>query len=162
MVRLAWSGSYGGISTPHYLLKHVVPQLPNKGSYEVVLLSTSSQAICLPACPRALISDDIFSQEKFFVSVPEQFKQFPNSTFRFIQGTATELNHHDRHVTVRLKDGDTEKIGYYALVIATGLNRDSEFLRASWNTVRAALPNAKKYHHRGGLADVETAGELDE
>lgn len=43
-----------------------------------------------------------------------------------------------------------------------GLNRDSEFLRASWNTVRAALPNAKKYHHRGGLADVETAGELDE
>ncbi|KAJ6132623.1 hypothetical protein N7471_007838 [Penicillium samsonianum] len=165
-------GSYGGISTAHYLLKHVVPQLPNKASYQVILISTSSQAICRPGCPRALISDDMFPQEKLFVSVPKQFEQYPNDTFRFIQGTATELDQHDRHVIVSLKDGATEKIEYHALVIATGtstaspllgLNGDSESLRATWNTFRAALPNAKHIVIAGGgPAGVETAGELGE
>ncbi|CAI7569993.1 unnamed protein product [Penicillium glandicola] len=165
-------GSYGGISTAHYLLKHVVPQLSNKTSYRVILISTSSQAICRPACPRALISDDMFPQDKLFVSVPQQFEQYPNDSFRFIQGTATELDHQDRHVTVSLKDSDAEKIEYHALVIATGtstaspllgLNSDSESLRATWNTFRAALPNAKHIVIAGGgPTGVETAGELGE
>ncbi|KAJ5512774.1 hypothetical protein N7463_002326 [Penicillium fimorum] len=165
-------GSYGGISTAHYLLKHVVPQLPNKTSYQVVLVSTSSQAICRPACPRALISDDMFPQEKLFVSVPQQFEQYPDGAFRFIQGTATELNHTGRYVTVSLKDSDTEKIAYHALIIATGtstvspllgLNDDYESLRATWNTFRAALPNAKHIVIAGGgPTGIETAGELGE
>ncbi|KAJ5360166.1 hypothetical protein N7517_009357 [Penicillium concentricum] len=165
-------GSYGGISTAHYLLKHVIPQLPNKASYQVILVSTSSQAICRPACPRALISDDMFPQEKLFVGVPQQFEQYPGSTFRFIQGTATELHHTDRHVTVSLKDGNTEKIAYYALIVATGtstpspllgLNGDSESLRATWNIFRAALPSAKHIVIAGGgPTGIETAGELGE
>ncbi|KAJ6033668.1 hypothetical protein N7499_009943 [Penicillium canescens] len=164
-------GSYGGISVVHYLLKHVVPQLPDKASYQVVLVSTSSQVICRPATPRALISDDMFPQEKLFVSVPKQFEQYPNG-FQFIQGTATGLHHEDRHVTVTLKGAETKKIGYHALVIATGtstaspllgLNRDSESLRANWNAFRTALPNAKNIVIAGGgPAGVETAGELGE
>ncbi|KAJ5533950.1 hypothetical protein N7527_000204 [Penicillium freii] len=123
-----------GVSTSHYLLKHVVPQLPKKASYQVILISTSSQAICRPAWPRALISDDIFPQEKLFVGVPQQFEQCPEDSFRFIQGTATKLDHHDRYS-----------------------------LRATWETFREALPNVKHIVIAGGgLTGVETAGELGE
>lgn len=131
-------GSYGGVSVAHYLLKHVVTGLPNKASYQVVLVSTSSQVICRPACPRALISDDMFPQQKLFVSIPKIFEQYPESSFHFVHGKATELDHTNRTVSVSLVVGNTEKIDFHALVIATGastpspllgLNQDDEFLR---------------------------------
>ncbi|KAJ5719803.1 hypothetical protein N7493_007381 [Penicillium malachiteum] len=165
-------GSYAGLSTAHYLLKHVVPQLPGKESYQVILISASSEAMCRPACPRALISDDMFQQDKLFVSIPAQFEQYSEDTFKFIHGTVTSLDHQDRCVAVSVKDGDTEKIKCHAIVIATGastaspllgLNRDSEILRANWNEFRAALPTAKHIVIAGGgPAGVETAGELGE
>ncbi|KAJ5112879.1 hypothetical protein N7456_001413 [Penicillium angulare] len=165
-------GSYAGVSTAHYLLKHVVPQLPNKESYQVILISSSSETMCRPACPRALISDDMFPQEKLFVSVPQQFQQYPKEAFNFIHGKITKLLHGDRRVTVAIKDGETEEIEYHAVVIATGastksplmgINHDSESLRASWNVFRTALPNAKHIVIAGGgPTGVETAGELGE
>lgn len=30
-------GSYGGVSTAHYLLKHAIPQLPDKALYKIIL-----------------------------------------------------------------------------------------------------------------------------
>jgi apoptosis-inducing factor 2 len=165
-------GSYGGVSTAHYLLKHVVPHLPDKASYQVIIVSASSQAMCRPACPRALISDDMFPQEKLFVNIPEAFGQYPNDSFRFIHGTATELDHANRTVSINLANSNTEKIDFYALVIATGastpspllgLNRDDEFLRTNWTAFRKALPTAKSIVIAGGgPAGIETAGELGE
>lgn len=165
-------GSYGGISTAHYVLKHAIPRLPNPESYQVAIVSPSSQILCRPACPRALIADHFFPQEKLFVSIPKMFEQYPNGRFRFIHGTATELNHSTRTVSIRLSDEATEAIDFYALVIATGastsspllgLTRDDEYLRASWATFRAALPNAKTIVIvGGGPAGIETAGELGE
>lgn len=35
-------GSYRGVSTAHYLLKHVVPHLPDTASYQVIIVSASS------------------------------------------------------------------------------------------------------------------------
>lgn len=163
-------GSYAGVSTAHYLLKHVVPQLPNKSSYQVLLVSPSSHAMCRTACPRALISDDMFPQDKLFVSISTAFQQYPTASFRFICGTATHLDHISRTVSVDLAEGNSEKLHFYALVIATGassasplhgLNRDYEYLRASWATFRKELPNAKSIIIAGGgPAGVETAGEL--
>jgi apoptosis-inducing factor 2 len=165
-------GSYGGVSTAHYLLKHVVPSLPDKASYQVVIASTSPKAMCRPACPRALLSDDFFPQEKLFVSVSKAFEQYPDGSFRFIHGTATELDHTNRTVTINLAVGDTEKIDYYALVIATGsstpsplfgLNRDDEFLRASWVEFRKSMATAKNIIVvGGGPTSIETAGEIGE
>jgi apoptosis-inducing factor 2 len=165
-------GSYGGVSAAHYLLKHVVPQLPDKASYQVVLVSASSQVICRPACPRALISDDMFPQEKLFVSILKVFEQYPEGSFRFIHGTATELDHTNRTVSVNFAVGNAEKIDFHALVIATGastpspllgLNRDDEFLRSNWTAFRKALPTAKSIVIAGGgPAGIETAGELGE
>lgn len=165
-------GSYGGVSTAHYLLKHVVSELPDKASYQVVLVSASSQVICRPACPRALISDDMFPQEKLFVGIPKAFELYPKGSFRFIHATATELDHTDRTVSVSFAVDNTEKIDFYALVIATGastpspllsLNRDDEFLRTNWAAFRKALPTAKNIVIAGGgPAGIETAGELGE
>ena len=164
--------SYGGVSTAHYLLRHAVTQLPDKASYQVILVSASSQATCRPACPRALISDDMFPQEKLFVNIPKIFEQYPKDSFRFIHGTATELDHTNRSVSVSSAIGDTEKIDFHAIVIATGastsspllgLNQDSEFLRTSWTAFRKALPAAKSIVIvGGGPAGIETAGELGE
>lgn len=165
-------GSYGGISVAHNLLKHAIPQLPDKDSHQVVLVSAASQVICRPACPRALISEDMFNQEKLFVGIAKNFEQYPNGSFRFVHATATGLDHTTRHVTVSFKNGKTEVIDYHALVIATGactpsplhsLTRDEEFLKANWNEVRKVLPDAKNIVIAGGgPAGVETAGELGE
>lgn len=165
-------GSYGGVSTAHYLLKQAIPNLPDKTSYQVTIVSTSSQAMCRPACPRALISDDMFPQEKLFVNISKGFEQYPDGSFCFIHGTATDLDHTNRIVSISLATGVTEKIGFYALIIATGactvspllgLNRDEDYLRTKWTEFRKALPTAKNIVIAGGgPAGVETAGELGE
>ncbi|KAF9885580.1 hypothetical protein FE257_012786 [Aspergillus nanangensis] len=165
-------GSYGGVSTAHYLLKHVLPTLPSKDACKVILISASSEAMCRPACPRAMISDAMFRQEKLFVNVPKLFENYSRGSFSFIHGTATRLDHSDRTVTVTLHVGATETIPYHALVIATGastpspllgLNRDAESLRVCWDAFRTALPSAKHIVVAGGgPAGIETAGELGE
>lgn len=165
-------GSYAGISTAHYLLKHVVPHLPDKASYQVIIVSTSSSAICRPACPRALISDDMFPQRKLFVDIHKAFEQYANNSFIFIQATATELDHINRTVSIALPSGNTDTMTFHALVVATGastpspllgLNHDAESLRANWTKFREALPSAKNIIIAGGgPAGVETAGELGE
>ena len=165
-------GSYSGVSTAHYLLKHVLRHLPDRTSYRIINVSASSQAMCRPACPRALISDNMFPQEKLFVSIPKAFDQYPKDSFSFIHGTATKLDHANRNVIIRLAAGNIQKIDFFALVIATGastpspllgLNRDENFLRTSWNTFRKALPSARSIVVAGGgPAGIETAGELGE
>ncbi|KAI0192083.1 hypothetical protein EV127DRAFT_54870 [Xylaria flabelliformis] len=165
-------GSYGGVSTAHYLLKHAIPKLPDPKSYQVVLVSTSSQAWCRPAAPRALISDTMFAQDKLFVSIPKSFAQYPTGSFVFEQGTATALDHENRTVSVLLTKGDEVQIPYHALVIATGastispllgLTGDEKALKSTWATFRKALLQAKHIVVAGGGASgVEVAGELGE
>ena len=165
-------GSYGGVSTAHNLLKHAIPKLPNKETYQVIVVSASARAMCRPACPRALISDDLFPQNKLFVSVSKQFEQYPKQSFRFIHGSATKLDHTNHSLTVSLPDGTSEKLNFHALVIATGgrttsplfsMNEDSISLRSSWIEFREVLPSAKSIVIAGGgPTGVETAGELGE
>ncbi|KAJ5833418.1 hypothetical protein N7474_001729 [Penicillium riverlandense] len=166
-------GSYGGVSSAHYILKHILPALPTMSPFKVILISTSSEILCRPACPRAMISDELLPQAKLFVSIPEAFAQYPVQSFSFEQGTAARLDHSNRTISVKSSDGQTEKtIDFFALVIATGastpspllgLNHDSEFLRKEWAAFREALATAKSVVIAGGgPAGVETAGELGE
>ena len=165
-------GSYSGLSTAHYLLKHAIPHLPNKTSYQVIVVSASSEAMCRPACPRALLSDDMFPQDKLFINIPKAFERYPKGSFKFIHGTATDLDHTNRTVSISLAIGSTEKIDFHALLIATGsstsspllgLNRDTAFLRKSWTAFREALPTAKSIAIVGaGPTGIELAGELGE
>lgn len=165
-------GSYGGISVAHHLLKHAVPKLPQPRDYQIVLISPSKDTMCRPACPRAMISDDMFDQAKLFVNIDAQFKQYPKDSFRFVQGTATALDHQSRKVTIELYDGAAEQFDYHALIIATGAstpspllgpNKGTEHLKQSWAEFRKALPAAKSVVIAGGgPAGSETAGELGE
>ncbi|KAI8949007.1 FAD/NAD(P)-binding domain-containing protein [Xylaria longipes] len=168
-------GSYGGVSTAHHLLKHAIPKLPDPKSYQVVLISTSSQTMCRPAAPRALISDAMFPQDKLFVSIPKAFSQYAAGSIVFEQGTATALDHENQTVSVLLTKGDNSaelKITYHALIIATGAStpspllgftRDETALKSSWAAFRKALPQAKHIVIAGGGASgVEVAGELGE
>jgi len=163
--------SYGGLSTAHYLLKHVIPKLPEK-EYLVTVISSSNQVLCRPACPRAMISDDMLPQNNsLFVDVAGCLKQYGSDSVRFINGTAEQLDHVNRTVTIRTGE-NIDKIEFHALVIATGasttsylfgLNKDSDTLRASWAAFREALPIAKTIVIAGGgPTGVETAGELGE
>ncbi|KAI0105235.1 FAD/NAD(P)-binding domain-containing protein [Nemania sp. FL0031] len=171
-------GSYAGVSTAHYLLKHAIPKLPDPKSYQIVLISTSSQAMCRPAAPRALISDTMFPQDKLFVGIQKSFSQYASGSFVFEQGTATALDYENQTVSVLPVKTDNSsgsaefKINYHALVIATGAStpspllgftRDETVLKSSWAAFRGALPKAKHIVIAGGGASgVEVAGELGE
>ncbi|KAJ5889551.1 hypothetical protein N7504_010361 [Penicillium tannophilum] len=167
-------GSYGGVSTAHYLLKHAIPKLSDPHTYQVVLVSASSEIICRPACPRAMISDDLLSQEKLWVSIPGVFKNYPVSNFRFEHARAEHVDHANRTVSIRYETEEEEEktISFHALIIATGcstpspllgLNKDSAELRAQWALFRDAMKKAKSIVIAGGgPAGVETAGELGE
>lgn len=165
-------GSFGGISAAHYVLKHAVPHMPDKEVYQVVLVSRSTTAICRPACPRAMISDEMIPHGKLFINIPRSFEQYPTDNFRFVHGTATGVDHDSRNVSVDLIDGTSQTIDYHALVIATGastrsplisLLRDEESLRQHWASLREALPFATSIVIAGGgPSGVEVAGELGE
>lgn len=165
-------GSYGGVSIAHYVLKHVIPVLPLDKPHKVILVSTASQAMCRPACPRAMISDSFFDQSQLFVSIEKQFLRYDTEHFRFVHGTATRLDHENRNVVVDLAKGGTEDIDYHALVVATGaltpspllgMNGDVDELKSQWKSFREALPNATSIVIAGGgPAGIETAGELGE
>ncbi|KAJ0336126.1 hypothetical protein COL922a_008357 [Colletotrichum nupharicola] len=159
-------GSYGGVSTAHYLLRHVIPHFAVEDGYQVVLVST---------CPRALISDDMFPQDKLFIDIATALRQYPVDKFHFVCATATALDHANRTISVSLAEDkglETIDFDFEALVIATGastsspllgLNGSHEGLRQSWEDFRKALPQAKTIIIAGGgPAGVETAGELGE
>lgn len=165
-------GSYAGISTAHYLLKHVIPLLPPR-THRVMLVNPSTETMCRPACPRALISDSMFPQDKLFANIPTQFQQYPTVNFTFVHAKAIELKHADREVTLELNgDSSRQIVKYHTLVIATGSStispllgytKDSVYLRKKWQEFRSALPQARSIVIAGGgPAGIETAGELGE
>lgn len=168
-------GSYGGISTSHYVLKHVIPKLATPSSYQLVLVSPSTHTVCRPACPRALISDDFFDQSKLFVPIEPQFTQYPKGRFRFIHGSAKSLNCLNRAVVVSSTGiAKSETIEFHSLVVATGAstyspllgfspNQGHDSLKQTWSEFRKALAKAKSIVIAGGgPAGIEIAGELGE
>ncbi|KPI44689.1 NADH dehydrogenase [Cyphellophora attinorum] len=165
-------GAYSGVSIAHYLLKHVLPKLSNASAYQIILVSTSAQALCRPACPRAMILDDFFDQSKLFVDIDAQFKHYPATNFNFVKGAVVDWNHHEGHITIHSAQGETSVLSYHSLVLASGsstpspllgLNGDELELRSSWTQFRASLKSAKRIVIAGGgPAGVETAGELGE
>jgi apoptosis-inducing factor 2 len=166
-------GSYGGLSTAHYLLKHCLPLFPETERLQVVLVNPSTEVFCRPACPRALISDNLLPQDKLFVNIPKAFEQYPTTSFKFLLGTATDLDHEGRTITISLNGGaPAERIPYHCLVIATGastyspllsVNTTVEHMKQNWIEFRKSLPSIKSIIIAGGgPAGVETAGELGE
>jgi NADH dehydrogenase FAD-containing subunit len=126
--------------------------------------------MCRPACPRALLSDDLFDQEKLFVNTAQQLEQYAQENVKFVCGTARNVDHENRTATIEVNDGEEQVIRFHTLVVATGastpspllgLNSTSSDLRHAWSLFRPALPTAKRIVIAGaGPAGVEVAGEL--
>ncbi|KAH8689432.1 FAD/NAD(P)-binding domain-containing protein [Talaromyces proteolyticus] len=157
---LILGGSYGGVAVAHYVLKHVIPSLPDKDNYRVSIISTSSHFFCRPTCPRALVSESSFPRDKLFVPLTTVFAQYPTSSITIVHGTAVKLDHTNRE----------QELGYHALIIATGataksplhgLFSDHTRTEEAWSLFQKKLPSAKSIIIAGGgPTGVETAGEL--
>lgn len=149
-----------------------MPMLPDVNPLQMVLISPSSQVFCRTACPRAMISEDMFNQDRLLVDIDAQFRRYNGDNFRFIQGRTTQLDHKSRSVTLSKQDGSVETTFLHAVVIATGaatpspllgLNRDEKFLHQCWEHFQGELSTAKNIIIAGsGPRDIETAGELYE
>ncbi|KAL4966518.1 uncharacterized protein BDV14DRAFT_171215 [Aspergillus stella-maris] len=175
---LILGGSYVGISSAHYTLKHIIPSLPSPEEYQVVLVSPSAEIIVRPATPRALLSGDLLDQKKLFQDLKGHFDQYAKENFKFIQGLAKNLDHANRVVTVELVTAESGssaecEIEYHALIIGTGSSTPSPLLslnsssstelKKNWSSFRDALSSAKSIVIAGGGAvGIETAGELGE
>ncbi|KAK8061938.1 hypothetical protein PG994_008304 [Apiospora phragmitis] len=109
-------GSYGGISAAHSILKHMLPHLPNKETYQVVMISAASQAMCRAGCPRALISDDLLDQSRFFKAEAMLAKL----------GVTVVKNTRVKSTTVTLENGQTLEADLY--IPAFGVTYNTSFV----------------------------------
>jgi NADH dehydrogenase FAD-containing subunit len=167
---LILGGSYAGLSSAHYFLKHVLPVLPDSKSYNVVLVNPSSHFFARPAAPRAVVSQKLMAPEKIFYDIAGGFKQYPAEQFTFLEGTATAMDPSTRSVTITLPNKEIQTITYYALILAVGTRPASAILgmqtthqnvQEAQAAFSKALLEAKSIVIAGGgPAGVETAGEI--
>jgi NADH dehydrogenase FAD-containing subunit len=163
-------GGPAGTATSHYLLKFLIPSLPEPSSYHVTMIDPSSQWIYRVAAPRSLISDKALPLSKWIIPFEQGFGTYPAEKFTLIQGTATSLDTSSRIVTIEKATKETITLNYYALVIATGARSQTPLYGAPYahevtvsaiETFRAKLPEAKSIVIAGGgPAGVETAAEI--
>ncbi|KAF2810206.1 FAD/NAD(P)-binding domain-containing protein [Mytilinidion resinicola] len=170
---LVIGGSWAGISTSHYSLKHILPTLPKEDgvTYNVTMVTPSKDFYWRVAGPRACISSELLPESKYLYPLEKEFAKYGTS-FKFVQGTATALDTAARTVTVSTVGGATESIPYYALILAVGthtpapflsLQTDSEAVKTDLDNFRKTLPTAKTIViGGGGPVGVEVAGEIAE
>ncbi|KAF1830364.1 FAD/NAD(P)-binding domain-containing protein [Decorospora gaudefroyi] len=170
---LILGGSFAGISAAHFVLKHVLPQLPKKEevTYNVTLVNPSKDFWWRVAAPRESVSKQMMPSDKTFYPIEPAFTYaFPK--FKFVQGTATHVDSAGQTVSVETASGEQQSIPYAALVIATGFTTpsplftqttDREALEKVHTAFQEGLKSAKTVViGGGGPVGVETAGEVAE
>ncbi|EUC38895.1 hypothetical protein COCCADRAFT_81855 [Bipolaris zeicola 26-R-13] len=170
---LILGGSFAGISAAHFLLRHVVPQLPkNDGvTYNVTMVNPSKDLWWRFASPREAVSKQMMPSDKTFYPIEPAFA-YASSKFKFIQGMATHVDAAGQIVSVETASGEQQSIPYAALVIATGFTTPSPLFtqatdREALEKVHAAFQEGLKTAKDviiggGGPVGVETAGEIAE
>ncbi|KAF5846681.1 hypothetical protein GGP41_004728 [Bipolaris sorokiniana] len=170
---LILGGSFAGISAAHFLLRHVVPQLPKKDdvTYNVTMVNPSKDLWWRFASPRESVSKQMMPSDKTFYPIEPAFA-YASSKFKFIQGMATHVDAAGQIVSVETASGEQQSIPYAALVIATGFTTPSPLFtqatdREALEKVHAAFQEGLKTAKDviiggGGPVGVETAGEIAE
>ena len=170
-------GNFSGISVAHYLLRHTIPKLEaaNKSTtYKVTLITPSTHFFWRIAAPRAVANPN-FPLDKIFLPIADGFKDYPQTHYAFVQGTATSISPDQQTTTVKLESSSTETktsttLPYSTLVIVTGAKSSTPLwafpgahpLTSSvLEKYRQVLPRAQSILIAGGgAAGVETAGEI--
>lgn len=161
---------YAGIACAHYILRHIVPALPERETYHVSVVDPSSKWVNRVAAPRSLVSEKLLPLSKWILDTEVGFKEYSAEKFSFVQGKATAMDITARTVTIEKTAGGTETLTYYALLIATGASSATPLFGtpgphtltiSAIEAFREKLPEAKQIVIAGGgPAAVETAGEL--
>lgn len=167
-------GNFGGVTTAHYLLRHVFPSLnagSDKRSYKVTLISPSDHTYFKIVAPRALVSPEPIAPEAPFGSIRDGFAKYDKDEFTFIQGEAIGVDEVAKTVSVKSPgDSANSSVPYDSLVIATGTTSSSPLwtLHGEHTLTKAALEEMHKLVPAassiliagGGPTGVETAGEI--
>ena len=171
-------GSFAGVSTAHYLLRHTIPKLEaldSKQTYKVTLISTTDRLFFKVGSPRTIASPDLIPIDKVLLPIADAFKSYPQDHFELVIGTATSVDEGAKTLSVKIHgetDGPTKTatIPYATLVIGTGsrsasplwhLQDTPEQTSAELKKIHAALQkpgNSSVVIAGGGPAGVETAG----
>ncbi|USP81064.1 hypothetical protein yc1106_08338 [Curvularia clavata] len=166
-------GSFAGISAAHYVLRHVLPQLPKKEgvNYSVTIVNPSKDLWWRIAAPREIVSKQMMPSDKTFLPIEPAFT-YASPKFKFVQGLATQVDAAAQTVTVQTTSGEMQSIQYAALVIATGFTTPSPLFtqstdRAALEKVHATFQDELKTAKTviiggGGPVGVEAAGEIAE
>ncbi|KAH8799050.1 hypothetical protein F5884DRAFT_132142 [Xylogone sp. PMI_703] len=167
-------GNFSGISTAHYLLRHVTPSLKSTDSespaFKVTLVSPSNHTFFKIGAPRVLASIEI-SADKPFASIQNAFSNYHPSEFEFIQGEAVALQEATKTVSVNTTTASQlVLVQYDFLVIATGMTSPSPLwsLHGDYKLTLHALEDMRKrlagaetiLIAGGGPTGIETAGEI--
>lgn len=170
---LILGASFAGISATHYFLKHVLPALPEAGKeYHVTLINPSPVWFTRPAAVRSIISEDLMPHSKTFLPIADGFKNYPSTSFTFLEATAIAMSTSERTITVAARTGEEQTLPYHALILATGtqtispilgIKTNTDDLRTAIDSFRSQLPTATTIVIAGGgPAGVESAGEIGE
>ncbi|KAF2017458.1 FAD/NAD(P)-binding domain-containing protein [Aaosphaeria arxii CBS 175.79] len=166
-------GSFAGLSAAHYVIRHVLPQLPKKDgtTYAVTLVNPSKDFYWRIAGPRAIVSQELMPSSKYIYPIEPAFA-YAKDQFKFVQGTATHVDAAGQTVSVTTPDNQQVQIPYIALVVATGvttasplftLKADSADFVSQKAAFQKALATAKTVViGGGGPVAVESAGEIAE
>ncbi|KAL8677569.1 MAG: hypothetical protein Q9186_006003 [Xanthomendoza sp. 1 TL-2023] len=167
-------GSYAGLGTAHYLLKHTIPALEkeNDTRYRLTLISATTHFYHKVGAPRFLASPDLIPLSKAFLPIADGFKDYDSDHFELVIGEAQTLDETKKTIVVKDTYGFTPSrtFSYSTLVLATGSSSESplwsipgshEKTIAALKETQSALPEAKTVLIAGGgPAGVETAGEI--
>ncbi|TKA28719.1 hypothetical protein B0A50_03047 [Salinomyces thailandicus] len=166
--------SFAGLSAAHYTAKHVLPKLQQvkDAKYELHLVDPSDHFWWHIGAPREIVSVKEMKHRDCFVPTMDGFKQYSSlkDSIKFHHGSAAGLDVETRTVSITTHEGASESLGYYALVIATGVRSPTPLttLQGHYTISTKALDemNDKLASAKeviisgGGPVGVETAGEI--
>ncbi|KAF2214692.1 hypothetical protein CERZMDRAFT_36288 [Cercospora zeae-maydis SCOH1-5] len=166
--------AWAGLGTAHHICKHLLPKLKSSGGgkYILHLVDPSTHFWWHIGAPRQLCSLEELPFERSCVPIADGFKQYTNlqDSLVFHQASASALDTKSRTVTLSKPDGSTENLGYWSLIISTGVRTPTPLTgfqgdhTVSQNALREMNTKLKSAEvivvSGGGPVGVETAGEL--
>ncbi|KAG8629183.1 hypothetical protein KVT40_003048 [Elsinoe batatas] len=163
-------GSYASINTAHYILKFIFPTLSTP--HRLVLVSPTSSLYHRIAAPRAILSPELYPEEKAFYPIAPAFSQYPSSQFEFVLGAATSIEPFSQTLHLSVGSRPTWR-SYHALILATGARSQDPTLSSqggpqdeitsALSAIQTQLKTARTVVvGGGGPAGVEAASEIGE
>lgn len=158
---------WAGLPLAHKLLKYTLPKVKD---LKVILISPNTHFYWNLAAVRGVIPG-MFTDDQLFLPIELGFARYPDGSFQFILGKASNIDADSNRVEISKNDGSTSSISYDQLVIATGSHILSDLPFKPIGMHEQTLESLHSLQQQIGAADsiviagggptgVETAGEI--